>query len=232
MKISILLVLLCLASNLHLGAVTLGQMQTFDGPESGWVIGVGPFVGTPTDVPIEPSGGPAGAGDPFMLIESTGTSGPQSRLSAQNFDLWSGDYIAAGVNQVRMDVRNFGESDIYLRLLFVDFEMMDPVNAAFTSDAVIVPALSDWQTVALGIGPQALTPRLGSAGGALSNADEVRIFHSVLPFFAPGANPPFAGTLGVDNITAAFIPEPATWTLLAGGLLLTGFARRRIRQRR
>jgi hypothetical protein len=238
-KVKILCVLLLLvALQPQLGAVTLGQMQAFDDPVSGWVIGVGPGGATPQDVPLASVGGQAGDDDPYLNIVATGGSGIQSRLSAQNFNIWTGDYIAAGVNQIRMDVRNFGPSALFLRLLFLEFSpAMEPLSAAFSIEPIFVPSGSDWQTIAFDVWPSALTPipepflPLADPVSSLSNTGELRIFHNPAPFFAPGMNPVVAATLGVDNVTAAFIPEPATWTLLLGGLLLTGVARR-LRPRR
>jgi hypothetical protein len=99
-------------------SVILGQVETFDDPHH-WVIGVGPGGGIPQDVPVE-LGGPGGPGDPYLSLVATGGIGPGSRLSAQNFEEWSGDYIAAGVNRISMDVRNFEATDLFLRLLFVE----------------------------------------------------------------------------------------------------------------
>jgi hypothetical protein len=125
-----------------------------------------------------------------------------------------------------MDVSNLGDTDVFLRLLFVEFGMMGPVNAAFTSNAVLIPANSDWTTIAFDVSPAALIAILGSATGALANASELRIFHNPDPAFIVEGNPAIVAELGVDNITAANIPEPATWTLLLGGLLLAGVAGR------
>jgi hypothetical protein len=210
----------------QLGAVTIGQVQTFDEPDHHWVIGVGPGGATPSDVPTE-LGGPGGPLDPYLSIVSTGTGGPGSRPSAQNFDEWSGNYLAAGITHIFMAVRNFGSTDLSLRLLFVDFEAMAPVNAAFTTDAVFVPGNSDWQTVRFAVSQSELTGFLGSANGALSNTDEFRIFHNPDPSFEPGNLPALAANLGVDNLEAAAIPEPAAWTLLVSGMALVCVARRR-----
>ena len=211
--------------------VMLGQIQTFDDPDHHWVFGAGPVVMMPTPFPLVSDGGPGGAGDAFLSLTATGGAGPLSRLSAQNFVEWSGDYIAAGVDLIQMDVRNFGATELFLRLLFLELGMMGPLNAAFSTLPVVVPAFSDWMTIVFDVSPSALTSPLGSAQGALSNASELRIFHNPDPFFFPMQNPPVVASLGVDNITAAqSIPEPSLLTLMAGGLLLHGYARRRNRR--
>lgn len=213
-------------------AVSLFQVQTFDDPAHGWVVGAGPVIGTPTLLPTE-LGGPAGPADPFLSIEATGGSGPGSRLSAQNFGQWAGDYLGSGVSLVRMDVRNFGPDDLFLRLLFIEFGAMGPIGFSFSTDPIHVPAQSGWQTIAFGVTPGALTTPLGSVLSVLSNTGELRIFHNPAPFFEPGSNPEVAATLGVDNITAdQVVPEPATLSLLLGGLALGGVGRCRFRRDR
>jgi hypothetical protein len=218
----------------NLGAVTLGQVQTFDTPDHHWVIGVGPGGGTETPVPTE-LGGPGGPADPYLSIVSTGGSGPQSRPSAQNFVEWAGDYLSAGVNVVQMDVNNLGSSDLFLRLLFVQFDAAGPVSAAFSSNAIFLPSGSGWQTVTFDVSPSALSVIPGlpieDPATTLANVTEFRIFHNPDPFFAPGQIPAIAATLGVDNITAAAIPEPATATLAGAGLLIAAVIARRKRLR-
>jgi hypothetical protein len=204
-------------------APILGTIQTFDDPH-GWVIGAGPVLGTPIPVPVA-LGGPGGPTDPYLQIVAIGGSGPGSRLSAQNFAEWSGNYIAEGVTALQMDVRNFGPDDVFLRLLFLELGAMGPVNIALT-DAIFLPGGSDWQRVAFSIAPADLTALLGSAAGALTNASELRIFHNPDPFFIPALNPAVVATVGVDNITAT-VPEPAAWALLATAAAFVRMRRRR-----
>ena len=195
-------------------AVTIGQIQTFDDPHN-WVRGAGPVIGVPTMFPVE-LGGPGGPSDPYLQLEATGGSGPGSRIGAQNFVEWSGDYISAGVNRIQMDVRNFSNTnDLFLRLLFVDFGAMGPSDVAMT-DGVQVPAGSGWQSIEFDVTPSALITILGSATAALQNTDEFRIVHNPGETFIPSQIPAIAATLGVDNINA--VPEPGTAMLLLSGL--------------
>ena len=209
-------------------AVTLGQIDTFDdGTTMGWFV---PGV-SPNPPANEPSGGPAGAGDAYLKLVATGGSGPGARLSVLNASQWTGDYVAAGVTTIRMDVNNFGSSDLYLRLLFEDFEAPGPpVNLALSAEAVFVPSGSGWTTVAFPVTASDLVVPFGTAGGALADVDTLRIFHNPDPAFpGPGAGiPAVTVTLGVDNVTAA-VPEPATLGLLVAGFaaLGLGWPRRR-----
>lgn len=58
-------------------AVSRGQIDTFSGSLQGWFAGGGPVGAVPPVPPqVVASGGPAGAGDPFMLITANGSAGP------------------------------------------------------------------------------------------------------------------------------------------------------------
>ena len=94
----------------------LFQVDTFEGGSQGWFTGGGP-LGQPLQPANVVSGGPTGN---FMLLTSVGGSGPTSRLNVINASQWTGNYIAAGVNVITMDLNNFGSSDLYLRLFFED----------------------------------------------------------------------------------------------------------------
>ena len=196
--------------------VMIGQIQTFDDPDHHWIRGGGPLGPPETTLPLG-LGGPGGPADPYLTIESTGTSGPGSRLSALNFNEWAGDYIAAGISRIRMDVRNFTSADdVVLRLLFVDFGAMGPENAAMSAPITVL-AGSGWQPIEFDISPAALTTLVGSATNALANTEEFRIVHNPGSTFIPGQIPPVTATLGVDNINA--VPEPGSAVLVLSGLV-------------
>ena len=185
-------------------AVTLGQIDDFqDGTTQNW--GVGNIFDNPFPPVIVPNGGPAGAGDHYLLLTADGGAGvpgpdPASRLTVINQTQWAGNYLAAGVNVISMQVRNLGATTLSLRLYVADGTTAQPLNAAISTNPVFLPVSSSWTLVRFSLAPGNLTPlRLGSVQNALANAKELRIFHNPAIGF-PG--PTVVASLDVDNIKA------------------------------
>jgi hypothetical protein len=192
----------------------LFQIDTFETGSQGWFTG-GPMV--PPQPATVVSGGPTGN---FMLLTAVGGDGPNSRLSVLNESQWTGNYIAAGVNLITMDLNNFGTTDLFLRIVFEDPMGGPPTNVAFSTVPVFLPAGSGWTSVAFLIGADNLTAGLGSINAALTGATAIRLYHSPNPGFPNPVVPipTVVAELGVDNIQAAAVPEPTTMLLLATGL--------------
>ena len=114
-------------------ALSIGQQDNFeDGTTQGWVVALGGAAHPRPPVNI-PSGGPTGAGDNFLFLTALGGQGPGSRLTVINVSQWTGDFIAAGISGVRMDLINLGPTDLNLRLLFSDESAGPPQNLAFST---------------------------------------------------------------------------------------------------
>jgi len=166
------------------------------------------------------SGGPAGVGDNYLKITATGGSGAGSKLVASNTAQWTGDYQAAGVTEITMDLENPGSSALQIRLV------LEGSGGAFVSrNSFSLPASSGWLPASFLLGAGDLTGGV-DYDATLGHVTRLRLIHnpSASPF--PSSIPPVVAQLGVDNITA--VPEPATLLLLAiGGLCLLGHALRR-----
>ena len=212
------------------GAVTIGQIDTFQG---GTTLGWGVPGPSPNPPVVVSTGGPAGLGDAYLELTAVGGGGAGSRLAVLNTAQWAGDYTASGVTRIRMKVRNFGPEDLYLRLFFEDFELPGPpVNTGLSANAILVAAGGDWTTIIFPITASDLvTAGLGTPAGALADTNTFRIFHNPDPTFpGPGAGIPTVNALlGVDDIEALeAIPEPATILLIASGLGILALLRRKL----
>ena len=143
---------------------------------------------------------------------------------------WSGDYTAAGVSAISMDLKNLGPTDLTVRLYFEDPIPNPPANEAVTA-GFLLPVGGDWTHATFSVTPEALTVLQGNAGAVLGNTTVLRVFSNAAADFPPEQ---VTGVLGVDNIRAApdirAVPEPATSaTVLAGLALLAILTRRRQR---
>ena len=209
-------------------AVVPGEVDTFSAGLEGWFAGGGPNGGIPALPPaVVATGGPAGTGDAFLQLSASGRDGPGGRLVGMNGAQWAGDYAAAGIHAIAMDVRNFGNADLTLRLYFEDPVAGPPSNAAVTSPGLVLPAGGGWTHVVFSIAAPDLVTLQGDAAAVLGHTTILRIFSGADPAFPPALT---AGVLGVDNIQAvAAVPEPETLALLAAGLMLVAArARRRV----
>lgn len=183
-------------------AVTLGQRDTFDGSSTaGWVSG----AASPVPPTVE-NGGPGGALDPYLLVRSLGGAAAGSRLVTFNEAQWAGDYVAAGVTGIDMDVRNFGSTDLQLYLLFESVRA-SPVIIATPG---VLRAGGDWTQVYFDFG-------LAARAEALNEVVRLRLFHAGTGAFPPDA---VTATLGVDNIRAVPLPPTALLSLGAIAALL------------
>ncbi len=193
------------ASSAPAYAITLGQVETFSGPDHFWSGGG-----------VVPDGGPAGAGDAYLRVVATP---PTEALNATNRSQWSGDYISAGVTSLEMDLINQGTSELSIRLIIYDASGPGGGSLFASTQARVLQPGTLWQRVTFGLASSELTwlgTGSGDLQGALMNVDAVFLRHQV----GPPSNEftPVVGTLGIDNIHAA--PEPATLMLLAGWALL------------
>ena len=210
-------------------SIMLGQVDTFqDGTTQNW--GNGSPI-RPTNVP---NGGPGGAGDAFMDVMSTGNDGPGGRLTVQNHDQWSGNYLAAGVSVIEMDLKNFGTDPLLMRVgLKQGIGSLAPGFASL--DPFVLPPDDAWHHAVFQLDEASLT-RINSTtltlNDMLSNVVEFRLVHSIDPSLMGEQVP---GEFGADNILAgpSPAPEPGGLALALSGLpVLAAYGYRRLRRAR
>lgn len=193
------------------GAVVLGATDTFeDGSTNGWASG----AANPSQPSNVATGGPAGAGDNFLLTLSNGGGSIGGKLVVIAGAQWTGDYNAAGVSALVMDLANLGAVDLSLRLVLFG----SGGDTAISSSAVVVPAGSGWMHASFSLDPAQLT----GSPGTLAAVSGLRLFHGSQAVF-PGEN--VAAQLGIDNVAA--VPEPASTAMFAAGLLALAWRKRR-----
>src|SRR5687768_16581449 len=82
--------------------ITFGQTDTFQGGTTmGWATGA-----APANLTVPTGGGPGGAADRFLRVESTGGGGAGGRPVFFNRAQWLGNYNTAGVSAIEMDLFN------------------------------------------------------------------------------------------------------------------------------
>lgn len=193
-----------------------GQIDTFSGSLDAWSVGAA-ASSPPVDIA---TGGPAGAGDAFMEIFADG-SGASGRLTVLNRAQWSGDYNAAGVNEIDMDLRNPGTTPLLIRLGFK--QGVNQGDPGYSSTVAFALAADNaWHHAQFLIDAAHLT----AVGGplplntVLANVAELRILDNPLPELN---GIPITAQLGIDNVTgvhraAAAVPEPSVAPLVIAAL--------------
>ena len=192
-------------------AVTPGHVDDFeDGTTQGWREGTG--MGTPNPNPPtnETTGGPAGAGDNYLENISSGGFGAGSRQIIFNTSLdWTGDFVAAGINVIRLDVRvdDSSQGPMQLRLAF-----QGTGSTRFISSAPIeVLADDNWHSVEIPFAEAAMSLISGVStfSQAAAGVTEVRLMHRPTGNAWTGVS--FNGVVGYDNISTLSSSNFAGW---------------------
>jgi hypothetical protein len=192
-------------------AILAAQVDDFENRTTqSWDSGPGNTVNPATNIA---SGGPAGADDNFMRLASNGGLAG-GKLIATNQTQWTGNYLAAHVDEIRMEVNSFivasppagGQETLNLRLIL--FDAFDGITLSTVAN-VLVPPGSGWQTITFPLTAANLTG--GNISTALANVTELDLVHSRInePLFLRSSSPAVVAQLGVDNIRAVSVPEPA-----------------------
>lgn len=197
------------------GAASIAQIDDFqDGTTQGWITG-----GPNPNPPFNDDGGPLGAGDLFLRLSANGVGGAGSKLAVFNGSQWTGDFLGAGISQIKADVNNFGPNDLELRLI------LEGAGGNFISaSGTPVTAGSGWQSVTFLLTPGELTGG-ADVNATLGGVTNLWIQHNLGTVSQPGTAPVIEAELGIDNILA--VPEPGTLGLAALALLALLTATRR-----
>jgi hypothetical protein len=220
----LLVVIATSASPRSASAVTVNQSDDFeDSTLQSWEAGGGSNPNPPTNIS---TGGPAGAGDQFLRLTSSGSSGAGGRLVVFNGDQWTGDYLAESIDSIRMQVRNLGATNLVLRLILENANAGDSLG---TISPVNVPAGGGWTTVSFSLASANLMG--GDYTSVMEDVTTLNLVHSPSAITARSSAPNIAAQLGVDNITA--VPEPSGIAMALAGwtLLTTMVVRRRAKSR-
>ena len=161
-----------------------------------------------------------GPSNTVLRVTSSGAGGPGSRLVVPNMTSdWIGNYIAAGITAVTMDLRNTSGFTLSMRLGIEGA----PGNRWTSTNAVtLLPGVSG--TYRFELNSSALSAAGGSdLNAALTNVTQIRILHNANAGDFRGEN--VEGEFTLDNITLA--PEPSSTTMGALGMIFVLLKRRR-----
>ena len=179
-------------------AITPGQLDRFDnGTTQNWQFG----HGFPT---LVSGGGPGGPADSFIKM-SAGTGGLALNLIIFNDNQWTGNYTAAGVTQIDMDLQNPSTVPLTMRVVLKTGLGQTPGWCSTTGFAL--PADGAWHHASFLLDTADMTPINSPPPLAtlLTNVGDLRILDASSPTIT---GDPVTAAFGVDNIQA--VPEPAT----------------------
>ncbi len=186
-------------------AVENNQFDTFqDGTTQSW----GSGIPNPNPPVIVDNGGPEGDGDKYLSISSNGSLTAGGRLVVFNTAQWSGDFKSAGVNVISMYVKNFGSTELSLRIA-----IRGSGGDFWSANPVLVLAGSDWEVASFIIDSMHLSGSGTSVSSTLSGVNQFRIIHSSSGAFTGEV---IEASLGIDDISAAANPLPVELSLFTG----------------
>jgi hypothetical protein len=170
--------------------------------------------------------GPTGIGDNALLVSSGNRV-----LTFNTSPDWTGDYAAAGITQLAMDVRHANGFDLSLRIGIANgaFGPNGDGDTYVSASPIVVPNDDGWHHIVFDVSPSAFSPSNAnnnptpSAGAALASLTHLRILHNPSDGDFRGAQVP--AEFYLDNIQA--IPEPAGGALAAIAAAALAARRRR-----
>jgi hypothetical protein len=182
-------------------AVTYDQVDDFQDPDDGTFGWRGSSGATAIPRRVV-SGGPGGDGDAFLRIATL-----RYHLATKNTDQWTGDYLAAGIDAIEMDLKLIrpGPNDVEIRIL-----LLGPGGVFASANLTDPISIDAWQRYRFGLTAADLVHVTGGTGNladTLTDVSKLLIRHDRVIPTIPGNHPPhISATLGIDNIRAA--PKP------------------------
>jgi hypothetical protein len=188
-------------------AIALGQIDDFqDGGLANWEVRL-PGNTFFTNVP---DAGPLGVGDSVLDVDNT------NRFIFYNESQWTGDYTAAGVTKISMDVRHQNDFPLQLRLGIAkgDIDGGGSGDTYVTNETITVPNDGQWRRITFGVTAADFVPSAGNPpvpppniAAALTGVTHLRILHNANPTDFVGETQP--GSIRVNNILAEGATENA-----------------------
>lgn len=190
------------------GQIVLNQVDTFaGGTVMNW------FGANPINVA---NGGPNGTGDAYCQIFGHGSFGGGGVPAMYNAIQWSGNYSTAGVAVIQTDIKNFGPSNLNMRLVLHGLD-----GSRWTSTTgIAVNSGSGWTRLTYILRADMMTLVAGTASFAttMTQVDRLMFRHDTGSPSAGGT--PAEATVGFDNIRALdSVPvSPFSYSIEIGSL--------------
>ena len=207
-------------------ASLLDLVDTFDAGLENWA---GQNGGFPSSFTHEINGGPEGVGDAYLQLLRS--AGQEFHIGTYNTSQWAGDYVAAGITALRVDLNHIAGTDpMKIRIMIWG----DGGLWGSTSTIPLPAAGGGWNTHTFGLTASDLTfvnldinGPANSGGGSgiladtLSSVNRILIRHDYDTPTPPGLHPEhISGTLGIDNVQAISEPTIASFEISPGMLEL------------
>ncbi len=218
----------CLLPRTLVLAANIDQLDDFeDNTLQGWAMGV-PSV-TENFMSIVADGGPGGAGDSYLAVRSDGTLtvGGGRKLTFFNREQWTGNYTAAGITAIAMDLKNFSTDQILNMRLAINGGFgpsSSMTGGVFISASTATLAVgSGWTRAVFSLLPSDLIAISGGIGGntagndvaaTLANVLELRLLNSEADSWS-GLT--VTASVGVDNIQV--VPLPPAFAMFGSALM-------------
>ena len=181
----------------------MNQVDSFQGSADNWNNGI-----------VVSDGGPTGDGDNFLEL-SSGPMGLKPRLITLNQMQWTGDFAAAGVGSLTMELKNFGTTALPRRVTIRDVAGNSSVPGYSTTNPFMLPADGQWHLAEFNLTAADMTA-VNPSGGTidpfsyvLMNVAEFRILSSTVPAVVGDM---ITAQVGIDDITALPPPQASVWT--------------------